>query len=375
LRRRADSLWCSGNNLHSEPGDGTQVDRASPVQVTALGMGVVELAAGGRHTCARRLDRTLWCWGHNEHGQLGEGTVTELERWSPVPVVGFGAQLRRSRDCRESRPREAGTHVRDSSARTCDVAPTETMDFTYRAVASLLDHALLSPALTQSELRAGCLLARRYEVATAMVLPYFAPRAVELLDGSAVVASSTIGFPHGAQATELKAREARSLAEAGCRELDMVVNISRVKSADWAEVRTDIAAVLDPARALGAKLKVIFENCYLTESEKIRLCELCSELRVDWIKTSTGFGSSGSTWEDLELMLRHAGPGVQVKAAGGLRDLDAVLRARALGVTRVGTSSTQKILDECRQRLLAEGRYDGPDLPGEPAGSSGPAGY
>ena len=230
------------------------------------------------------------------------------------------------------------------------------MDFTYRDIARLLDHALLTPALTEDDLRTGCSLARRYEVATAMVLPYFAPRAVELLDGSPVVASSTVGFPHGAQATELKAREARALAESGCRELDMVVNISRVKSGAFGEVRSDIAAVLEVARAADAKLKVIFENCYLVESEKVRLCELCSELRVDWIKTSTGFGSSGSTWEDLELMLRHAGPGVQVKAAGGLRDLDSVLRARSLGVTRVGTSSTQKILDECRRRLVAEGR-------------------
>jgi deoxyribose-phosphate aldolase len=249
------------------------------------------------------------------------------------------------------------------------------MDFTYRDIARSLDHALLTPALTESELRAGCELARRYEVATAMVLPYFAPRAVELLDGSSVVASSTVGFPHGAQATELKAREARLLAEVGCRELDMVVNISRVKSQDWVEVRADIAAVLEPVRAAGAKLKVIFENCYLTESEKVRLCELCSELRVDWIKTSTGFGSSGATWEDLELMLKYAGPNVEVKAAGGLRDLDAVLRARKLGVTRVGTSSTRKILDECRTRLVVEGRYDGPDLPSEPVSSGGPAGY
>jgi deoxyribose-phosphate aldolase len=249
------------------------------------------------------------------------------------------------------------------------------MDFTYRDIARSLDHALLTPALTESELRAGCELALRYEVATAMVLPYFAPRAVELLAGSAVVASSTVGFPHGAQTTEIKAREARSLVEAGCRELDMVVNISRVKSHDWALVRADIAAVLEPVRASGAKLKVIFENCYLIDSEKVRLCELCTELRVDWIKTSTGFGSSGSTWEDLELMLKHAGAGVEVKAAGGLRDLDAVLRARELGVTRVGTSSTRKILDECRRRLVLGGRYDGPDLPSEPTASSGPAGY
>jgi deoxyribose-phosphate aldolase len=249
------------------------------------------------------------------------------------------------------------------------------MDFTYRDIARLLDHALLTPALTETDLREGCLLARRYEVATAMVLPYFAARAAELLDGSSVVASSTVGFPHGAQTTELKAREARALVEAGCRELDMVVNISRVKSQRWDEVRADIAAVLEPTRAAGAKLKVIFENCYLTGDEKIRLCELCSELRVDWIKTSTGFGSGGSTWEDLELMLKHRGPGVEVKAAGGLRDLDAVLRARALGVTRVGTSSSRKILDECRKRLVAAGRYDGPDLPSDEPSSSGPAGY
>lgn len=249
------------------------------------------------------------------------------------------------------------------------------MTFTYRDIARLIDHALLNPALAERDLVAGCALAKAYEVAVAMVLPYFAPRAAELLSESRVALASTVGFPHGGQMTEQKAQEARSLLAVGCRELDMVVNISRVKSHDWAAVCADIAAVLEPVRAAGAKLKVIFENSYLTESEKLKLCELCSELRVDFIKTSTGFGPGGSTWADLELMLKHAGPGVEVKAAGGLKGLDDVLRARALGVTRIGTSSTQKILDECRQRLLAEGRYDGPEIPADLAAPSGPTGY
>src|SRR6185369_10970276 len=138
-----------------------------------------------------------------------------------------------------------------------------------------------------------------------------------------------------------------------CRELDMVVNISRVKSGQFSEVRSEIAAVLEATRAGGSKLKVIFENCYLNDSEKIRLCEICGELSVDWVKTSTGYGTSGSTWEDLALMRKHSPPHVQVKAAGGLRDLDSILRARELGVTRCGASATKKILEDCRARLAS----------------------
>ena len=131
----------------------------------------------------------------------------------------------------------------------------------------------------------------------------------------------------------------------------MVVNISQVLSGDWVSVRTDIAAVIDVAHAAGRKVKVIFENCYLNDEQKIRLCQICSELRADWVKTSTGFGIGGATHDDLRLMREHSAPQVQVKAAGGVRDLDGLLAVRALGVSRCGASRTKEILDECRRRL------------------------
>jgi deoxyribose-phosphate aldolase len=131
----------------------------------------------------------------------------------------------------------------------------------------------------------------------------------------------------------------------------MVVNVSKVLSGDWGYVRDDVKGVLDAVRARGAKLKVIFENCYLNEAQKIRLCEICGELSADWVKTSTGFGTGGATDEDLILMRRHTPAHVQVKAAGGVRDLDRLLRVRELGCTRSGATATKEILEEARRRL------------------------
>lgn len=228
------------------------------------------------------------------------------------------------------------------------------MDYAYADIAGMIDHALLAPTLTAGELEAGCRLAREYEVASVCLLPYAVKRADELLSGTAVRASTTVGFPHGGQATGVKAAEAEQALVDGATELDMVVNISKVKSADWDYVRQDIAAVLEPTHGKRMKLKVIFENCYLTEGEKIRLCEICGELGVDWVKTSTGFGAGGATDEDLILMRTHSPESVQVKASGGIRDLDRVLRVRELGCTRCGASGTKGILDELKRRL-AEG--------------------
>ena len=135
------------------------------------------------------------------------------------------------------------------------------------------------------------------------------------------------------------------------QELDMVVNISAVLSGDWGYVREDIRAVIDVAHGSGRQVKVIFENCYLDDAHKVRLCEICGELNADWVKTSTGYGSGGATAADVMLMRRHSPPHVQVKAAGGVRDLDALLQMRSLGVTRIGATRTKDILDECRRRL------------------------
>jgi deoxyribose-phosphate aldolase len=225
------------------------------------------------------------------------------------------------------------------------------VDYTYADVAGMIDHSLLRPTLTAHELEAGCRLARAYEVATVCVVPCFVPRASEILAGSEVRPGTTVGFPHGAHATAVKLAEAERALADGAEELDMVVNIGKVLSEDWGYVRADVKAVVDCAHAARRRAKVIFENCYLEDRHKIRLCELCGELGADWAKTSTGYGEGGATIPDLRLMLAHCPEGVQVKAAGGVRHLDRLLEVRALGVTRVGASRTKDILDECRRRL------------------------
>ena len=225
------------------------------------------------------------------------------------------------------------------------------MSFTYSDIAKMIDHSLLNPTLTVSELEAGCALAVEYQVASVCILPYYLKRSAELLRGSGVKASTTIGFPHGGHTTAIKRAEAERAIADGCEELDMVVNISQVLSGAWDYVRQDIRAVTDVAHAAGQKVKVIFENCYLQDEHKIHLFQICGELQADWVKTSTGYGTGGATMADLQLMRKHSPPHVQVKAAGGVRDLDALLQVRELGVTRIGASRTKEMLDECRRRL------------------------
>jgi deoxyribose-phosphate aldolase len=227
------------------------------------------------------------------------------------------------------------------------------VDQIYADIARTIDHSLLRPFLRVDELEAGCRLAREYGVASVCILPYALGRCAELLGGSEVKPSTTIGFPHGAHATRIKAAEAEQALVDGGLELDMVVNVSKALSGDWSYVRDDIRAVLEPTHARRAKLKVIFENCYLGDAQKVRLCEICGELGVDWVKTSTGFGTGGATDADIILMRKHSPAQVQVKAAGGVRDLDRLLRVRELGCTRVGATATKEILDELRRRLGA----------------------
>jgi deoxyribose-phosphate aldolase len=225
------------------------------------------------------------------------------------------------------------------------------MDYTYEDIAKMIDHSLLNPVLTDRELDEGCQLGRQYNVASVCVMPYYLKRCAEILQGSTVKASTTIGFPHGGHTTASKLAEARQALDDGAEELDMVVNISKVLSGDWGYVREDIKAVVEVTHARGRKVKVIFENCYLKDEHKIGLCEICGALGADWVKTSTGYGTGGATDEDLRLMRKYSPPQVQVKAAGGVRDLDRLLEVRALGVTRVGASRTVDILEECKRRL------------------------
>ena len=225
------------------------------------------------------------------------------------------------------------------------------MDYAYSDIAKMIDHSLLNPTLTAADLEAGCKLALAYDVASVCILPYALRRCADMLRGSTVRPSTTIGFPHGGHTTAIKKAEAERAIADGCEELDMVVNISQVLSGNWDYVRDDIKAVIDVAHAAGQKVKVIFENCYLKDDHKIRLCQICSDLKADWVKTSTGYGTGGATHEDLKLMRQHSATAVQVKAAGGVRDLDGLLAVRELGVTRCGASRTKDILDECRRRL------------------------
>ena len=225
------------------------------------------------------------------------------------------------------------------------------MDFNYNDISTMIDHALLNPTLVTADLEAGCQLAVDYQVASVCILPYYLQRCAEILRSSSVKTSTTIGFPHGGSAISTKRTEAQQAIAAGCQELDTVVNISQVLSGEWDYVRQDIQAVIDVAHDAGQKVKVIFENCYLNREQKLKLCEICSHLKADWVKTSTGFGSGGATLEDLKLMVENTPDAVQVKAAGGVRDLDSVLEMRSLGVTRVGSSRTAEILDECRRRV------------------------
>jgi deoxyribose-phosphate aldolase len=225
------------------------------------------------------------------------------------------------------------------------------MDPTTRQLAKMIDHSLLNPTLTESDLESGCRLALRYDVASVCIMPYYLRRCAGILAGSSVRASTTIGFPHGGHTTAIKVAEAEQALRDGGEELDMVVNISKVLSGDWEYVRADIGAVVEVVHARGRWVKVIFENCYLTDAQKIKLCEICGALNADWVKTSTGYGTGGATHEDLKLMRLHAPAHVQVKAAGGIRTLEALLAVRALGVTRCGATRTAEILDDCRKRF------------------------
>lgn len=232
-----------------------------------------------------------------------------------------------------------------------------------RDLAKMIDHSLLHPMMTDDEIRKGCELSRKYDVATACVKPYAIPLAKEILAGSDVGVCPVIGFPHGNSTTAIKVREADAAARAGGTEIDMVVNIGKVLGGDWAYVTAEIKAINDAVVAAGAILKVIFENDYLHDQHIIKLCEICSNIGVAFVKTSSGYGFvkqengmysyKGATAAHLQLMRQHCAPSVQIKAAGGVRTLDDLLLVRSLGVTRVGATATQTILEDAKKRGIS----------------------
>jgi deoxyribose-phosphate aldolase len=225
------------------------------------------------------------------------------------------------------------------------------MDYSYQDIAKMIDHSLLNPVMNDEVLEDGLKVAIQYDVASVCIKPYYLRRCAEALAGTSIQPSTVIGFPHGGHCTSIKVQEATQALADGGRELDFVVNIGKVLSDDWDYVTDDIQAVTQCTHDGGAKIKVIFENCFLEDRHKIRLCEICGQLGVDWVKTSTGYGSGGATVADLQLMREHSPAHVQVKAAGGIRSLDTLLEVRAIGVTRVGATRTIEMLDEVAKRL------------------------
>lgn len=226
---------------------------------------------------------------------------------------------------------------------------------TLQEIAKMIDHSLLHPTMDDQTLREGIELAIKHDVASVCIKPYAVKMASEMLEGSSVLVGTVIGFPQGNSRIDVKVFETEKAIEDGADEIDMVVNIGKVLSEDWDYIEQEIGAVATVTKKHGAILKVIFENDFLPEDKhKIRLCEICNGHRVEFVKTSTGYGFTkqpdgsynyrGATHPDLQLMRKHADPGVQVKAAGGVRTLEDTLKVRELGVTRIGATATEAIL-------------------------------
>lgn len=222
-------------------------------------------------------------------------------------------------------------------------------------IAKMLDHSLLKPEMDEATIRRGLEVAKQYDVASICVRPCDVALAREMLAGTQVHVSTVIGFPHGSNRTEVKVLEAQLAMDDGATELDMVLNIGRLLSGAEDEVRADIKAVVDAAHARGALVKVILENAYLTDAQKVLACRLATEAGADFVKTSTGFAPSGAKIDDLKLMRDSVPENVKVKAAGGVRTLDAVLACREAGCTRCGATATEVIMQEAERRYAEQG--------------------
>jgi deoxyribose-phosphate aldolase len=239
------------------------------------------------------------------------------------------------------------------------------MRYTYEELAGMIDHSLLHPTMTDKELRDGCRIAKKYRVAAVCIKPYAVKMAARLLRGSGVAVGAVVGFPHGSSATEVKRYETERACRDGATEIDVVVNVGKALTGDWDYVEEDIRAVVREAHRRRAIVKVIFENDFLpNDAIKRKLCRVCERAGADFVKTSTGYGFVkgpdgsysylGATDADLKLMRAATSKQVQVKAAGGVRDLDALMHVRDLGVTRCGATATAAMLDEYRRRDGAE---------------------
>ena len=238
-----------------------------------------------------------------------------------------------------------------TATRWMGLEPDELIEtLSHRDIAKTIDHSLLRPELDDQFIEDNLRLALEYDVASVTMRPADVVRAARVVSGSDVKVGTVVGFPHGNHLTESKVFETQRALEQGAREIDMVLLIGALKSGRDSDVEADIRSVVEAAHGGGAIVKVIFENAYLTDEEKVRACRLSEAAGADFVKTSTGFAPTGATHEDLRLMRANVSPTVQVKAAGGVRTLDALLAVMALGVSRIGATATKTILDEFRTR-------------------------
>jgi deoxyribose-phosphate aldolase len=231
-------------------------------------------------------------------------------------------------------------------------------------IAKMIDHSILHPTLTDDDLRRECEVARKYNVASVCVKPYAVKQASEFLRGSDVLVGCVIGFPAGNSSIEVKAFETETACRDGAVEIDMVINIGKALQEDWKYIEEEIKTVVETSHSNGAITKVIFETDFVTKDEhKIKLCEICSKVNADYVKTSTGFGFvrdadgrysyKGATAHDLVLMRKHSAPEVKVKAAGGVRTLTDLLKFKELGISRCGATATVSMLEEAK-KLFSE---------------------
>jgi deoxyribose-phosphate aldolase len=225
------------------------------------------------------------------------------------------------------------------------------MEITSRDIAKMIDHSLLRPELTREDIERECAIAKKYDVASVCCVPTDVKLAKELLAGTSVKVGAVVGFPHGYCTTRTKVFETEQAIADGAVEIDMVLHIGKLLSREYVYVREDIKAVVTAAHKGGAIVKVILENSYLTDEFKIAGCKLCEEAGADFVKTSTGFAKGGATLEDLALMRKTVSPRIQVKAAGGVRDLDMALKVRAAGATRFGATRTAEIIEASIQKF------------------------
>jgi deoxyribose-phosphate aldolase len=221
--------------------------------------------------------------------------------------------------------------------------------YSYKTIAKTIDQSLLKPEMTRAEVAAGCEIAKKYDVASVCCKPSDVTFCAKILAGTDVEVGTVVGFPHGSSTTSTKVFETKQAISDGATEIDMVLNIGLLKSGEYDQVQSDIAAVVDASA--GKMVKVILENAYLTDEEKIKACQLVEAAGADYVKTSTGYAPTGATIDDVRLMKNSVSAKMKVKSAGGVRTLDALIEMLDAGVSRSGATTTAAMLDDYESRF------------------------